>query len=139
MAVTSCCTGAADSATLCSRTTSSARSGSPFTQCSSARGRRPAASRPSPRDVLEYPSVDAGHNWLIFSLPPAELAVHPAESDGGHELFLMCDDVEAFVEQMAQRGVAGADLGGQRGWGSFTRLTLPSGGTLGVSCPDGSL
>jgi len=47
----------------------------------------------------------------------------------------MCDDVEAFVEQMAQRGVAGADLGGQRGWGSFTRLTLPSGGTLGVYQP----
>ncbi len=47
------------------------------------------------RDVLEYPSVDAGHNWLIFALPPAELAVHQTESDGGHELFLMCDDVEA--------------------------------------------
>jgi len=86
------------------------------------------------RDVLEYPSVDAGHNWLIFALPPAELAVHQTESDGGHELFLMCDDVEAFVEQMAQRGVACADLSTER-WGSLTRLTLPSGGTLGVYQP----
>ncbi len=86
------------------------------------------------RDVLEYPCIDAGHNWLIFALPPAELAVHPAESNGGHELFLMCDDVEAFVEQMSQRGVECAELSSER-WGSLTRLTLPSGATLGVYQP----
>jgi catechol 2,3-dioxygenase-like lactoylglutathione lyase family enzyme len=86
------------------------------------------------RDVLEYPCVDAGHNWLIFALPPAELAVHPAESDGGHELFLMCDDIEAFVKQMSRRNVVCAELSTER-WGSLTRLTLPSGGTIGVYQP----
>jgi hypothetical protein len=57
------------------------------------------------RDVLDYPFVDAGYDWLIFALPPAELAIHPADSNGGHELFLMCDDVEAFIAQMSGRGV----------------------------------
>jgi catechol 2,3-dioxygenase-like lactoylglutathione lyase family enzyme len=86
------------------------------------------------RNVLEYPCIDAGHDWLIFALPPAELAFHPAESNGGHELFLMCDDDEAFVKQMSQRGVECAELSTER-WGSFTRLMLPSGGTLGVYQP----
>jgi catechol 2,3-dioxygenase-like lactoylglutathione lyase family enzyme len=86
------------------------------------------------RDVLEYPCVDAGHNWLIFALPPAELAVHPAESNAGHELFLMCDDVAAFVEQTSRRGVECAELSTER-WGLLTRLTLPGGGTLGVYQP----
>jgi catechol 2,3-dioxygenase-like lactoylglutathione lyase family enzyme len=86
------------------------------------------------RDVLEYPCVDAGHNWLIFALPPAELAVHPTESSEGHELFLMCDDIEAFIEQMSQRGVECAERSTER-WGSLTRLTLPSGATLGIYQP----
>jgi catechol 2,3-dioxygenase-like lactoylglutathione lyase family enzyme len=86
------------------------------------------------RDVLEYPYVDAGHDWLIFALPPAELAVHPSESNGAHEVFLMCDDIEAFVEQMSGRGVECAQLSTER-WGSLTRLTLPGGGTLGVYQP----
>jgi hypothetical protein len=86
------------------------------------------------RDVLRYPSVDAGHDWLIFALPPAELAVHPAESNGGHELFLMCEDIDAFVEQMSQREVECAGLTTER-WGVLTRLTLPGGGTLGVYQP----
>jgi catechol 2,3-dioxygenase-like lactoylglutathione lyase family enzyme len=86
------------------------------------------------RDVLKYPFVDAGHDWLIFALPPAELAVHPAGSAGGHELFLMCDDVEAFVREMAERGVVCADPSTER-WGLITRITLPGGGTLGVYQP----
>ena len=57
------------------------------------------------RDVLAYPSVDAGHGWLIFALPPAELAIHPAEANGAHELFLMCEDVQAFIAQMAERDI----------------------------------
>jgi catechol 2,3-dioxygenase-like lactoylglutathione lyase family enzyme len=85
------------------------------------------------RDVLEYPFLDAGHDWLIFALPPAELAVHPADSPG-HELFLMCEDVEAFVVQMTERGVECADLSTER-WGTITRVTLPGGGTLGVYQP----
>jgi catechol 2,3-dioxygenase-like lactoylglutathione lyase family enzyme len=86
------------------------------------------------RDVLSYPFVDAGHNWLIFALPPAELAVHPAASASSHELFLMCDDVENFIGQMAERGVECAEVSTER-WGSITRLTLPGGGTLGVYQP----
>ena len=86
------------------------------------------------RDVLEYPFVDAGHDWLIFALPPAELAVHPAESNGPHELFLMCDDVEAFVARMAARGVVCSARRVER-WGSVTELTLPGGGALGVYQP----
>jgi hypothetical protein len=86
------------------------------------------------RDVLEYPHVDAGHGWLVFELPPAELAVHPAEPGGAHELFLMCDDVEAFVEQMSEHAVACSDLHRER-WGLITYLRLPGGGTLGVYEP----
>lgn len=86
------------------------------------------------RDVLEFPSVDAGHNWLIFALPAAELAVHPAQSNEGHEFFLMCDDIEAFVAQMSDRQVECSDVTAER-WGLLTRLTLPGGGTLGVYQP----
>src|SRR5947208_10638963 len=83
------------------------------------------------RDVLGFPYVDAGHDWLIFALPPAELAVHPAEMSGACELYLMCDDVEAVVAQLADKGVACSPLETQR-WGRITHLTLPGGGTVGV-------
>ena len=86
------------------------------------------------RDVLEYPFVDAGHGWLIFELPPTELAVHPADTDGAHELFLMCDKVESFVAKMTDRGVACSELQRER-WGIITYLTLPGGGRLGVYEP----
>ena len=59
-----------------------------------------AADRAFSRDVLAYPSVDAVQGWLIFALPPAELAIHPAEANGAHELFLMCDDLQGFIAQM---------------------------------------
>ena len=68
------------------------------------------------RDVLDYPFVDAGHGWLIFALPSAELAIHPSGANGMHELFLMCDDVEAFIEQMSEGGVVCSDLQTER-WG----------------------
>ncbi len=86
------------------------------------------------RDVLAYPSVDAGGGWLIFALPPAEVAVHPAESNGTHELYFMCDDVNAFVAEMAAKELACSEIDEQR-WGSITRLTLPGGGTIGVYQP----
>jgi catechol 2,3-dioxygenase-like lactoylglutathione lyase family enzyme len=86
------------------------------------------------RDVLGCPFVDAGHDWLIFALPPAELAIHPADANDVHELFLMCDDVEAFIAQMAQRGVVCSDLQSER-WGLITHLTLPGGGALGFYEP----
>jgi hypothetical protein len=86
------------------------------------------------RDVLKYPSVDAGHGWLIFALPPAELAVHPSEENGTHELYLMCDDVAGVVSEMRQLGVACSAIDEQR-WGSITRITLPGGGRVGVYQP----
>jgi hypothetical protein len=86
------------------------------------------------RDVLRYTSVDAGHGWLIFALPPAEVAVHPSDANDAHELFLMCDDVHAFVDDMKTHQVPCSPVEEQR-WGSITRLTLPGGGTLGVYQP----
>jgi len=86
------------------------------------------------RDVLKLGSVDAGGGWLIFGLPPAELAIHPAEENEAHELYLMCDDVDAFVADMAAHGVACDPVQDQR-WGRLTGLTLPGGGKLGVYQP----
>ena len=86
------------------------------------------------RDVLRFDSVDAGHGWLIFALPPAEVAVHPADENGTHELFLMCDDVRAFVTDLTAKGVSCSPIDEQR-WGSITRLALPGGGKLAVYQP----
>ena len=86
------------------------------------------------RDVLGLPFIDSGGGWLIFGLPPAEVAVHPAAQDGVHELYLMCDDIEAFVAQMSSRGVA-CDLVDELSWGRLTHLVLPGGGKLGVYEP----
>jgi hypothetical protein len=66
------------------------------------------------RDVIIYPHVDAGHAWLIFALPPTELAMHPADANGPHEPLLICDDVKAFVGQMPERGVVCSGLRGER-------------------------
>jgi hypothetical protein len=84
--------------------------------------------------VLKYPSVDAGDGWLIFALPPAEVAVHPSKENGLHELFLMCDDVRGLIAEMERKNVPCSPVDEQR-WGSITHLTLPGGGTLGVYQP----
>jgi catechol 2,3-dioxygenase-like lactoylglutathione lyase family enzyme len=86
------------------------------------------------RNALGYESVDAGHGWLIFALPPAELAVHPSEENDTHELYFVCDDVRAFVADMTDRGVACTAVEELR-WGSLTRITLPGGGKIGVYQP----
>jgi hypothetical protein len=86
------------------------------------------------RDVLDFPFVDAGHDWPIFALPPTELAVHPADVGGAHELYLMCDDVAAFIAEMAERDVICSDTRTER-WGLITHVTLPGGGALGVYQP----
>jgi hypothetical protein len=86
------------------------------------------------RDVLKYDSVDAGHGWLIFALPPAEVAVHPSEENDVHELFLMCDDVQALIAEMRKKKVECSSVDEQR-WGSITRLMLPGGGKLGIYQP----
>jgi catechol 2,3-dioxygenase-like lactoylglutathione lyase family enzyme len=85
-------------------------------------------------DVLEYPHVDAGGGWLIFKLPPGEVAVHPAEGGPSHELYLMCDDVNATVEQLAAKGVSCGPVSDQ-GWGLLTSIRLPGGGELGLYEP----
>ncbi|MEZ5980670.1 MAG: hypothetical protein R3F34_21015 [Planctomycetota bacterium] len=86
------------------------------------------------RDVLGLPHVDVGHGWLIFALPPAEVACHPSESNGRHELYFMCDDVRAFVARMRDLGVACTEPDDQ-GWGVLSTLTLPGGGEVGVYEP----
>jgi hypothetical protein len=86
------------------------------------------------RDVLGLPSVDVGEGWLIFGLPPAEVAVHPASKNDVHELYLMCDDVDAFVLSMEKRHVKCTPVQ-NLGWGLLTKLTLPGGGVLGVYQP----
>jgi len=86
------------------------------------------------RDVLGLTHVDVGGGWLIFGLPPAEVAVHPSDTNDKHELYLMCDDIEAFVANMKGRGVACAPVTNQ-GWGLLTEVTLPGGGSIGVYQP----
>ena len=86
------------------------------------------------RDVLKLTNVDVGHGWLIFGLPPAEVAVHPGEENDVHEFYLMVDDVEGFIRDMKKRGVACGEIRNQ-GWGMLTQLTLPGGGKLGVYQP----
>ena len=86
------------------------------------------------RDVLEYPHVDAGGGWLIFKLPPAEVAVHPTEGSGSHELYLMCDDVNAAIAQLQTKGVRCGPVTDE-GWGLLTTIRLPGGGDLGLYEP----
>ena len=86
------------------------------------------------RDVLGCPFVDAGHGWLIFALPPAELAVHPSQAGDAHELYFTCPDIQALVAELAAKGVACSSVHEER-WGSVTKLTLPGGGQLGVYQP----
>ena len=86
------------------------------------------------RDVLGFPSVDAGHGWLIFALPPAEVAVHPAEENDRHELFFMCDDLNAEILALWDKGVRCSEVQEEK-WGSITRIRLPGGGEVGLYQP----
>ena len=94
----------------------------------------PGADRDFLRDVLALPNVDAGDGWLIFGLPPAELAVHPSDRNDVHEFYFMCKDVRAFVAAMEKRQVKCGPVQDQ-GWGLLTQLTLPGGGKIGVYEP----
>jgi catechol 2,3-dioxygenase-like lactoylglutathione lyase family enzyme len=87
------------------------------------------------RDVLGFPSVDAGGGWLIFALPPAELAAHPADGDEHEELYLMCDDIEATAEELRAKGVELSRPIRDEGWGLVTAIRLPGGGELGLYEP----
>ena len=86
------------------------------------------------KNVLKLTNVDVGDGWLIFGLPPSELAVHPATEDDSHELYLMCDDIRSFVEEMSKHSITCSELQDQ-GWGILTQLKLPGGGSLGVYQP----
>ena len=86
------------------------------------------------RDVIGLPSVDVGHGWLIFGLPPAEVAVHPGDESGVSELYFIVDDIDAFVATLAARGVRCTPVADQA-WGRLTQVTLPGGGELGVYQP----
>ena len=95
--------------------------------------KKPEADRKLFRD-LGWDSVDAGGGWPIFALPPAEVAVHPSDENDVHELYLMCDDVKAFVAAMKKKKIACGPISDQR-WGLLTHVTLPGGGKLGVYQP----
>jgi hypothetical protein len=86
------------------------------------------------RDVLGGASVDAGDGWLIFALPPAELAVHPTEGTAHHELYLMCDDIEGTMRDLERKGVSCGAVTDQ-GWGLVTSIRLPGGDELGLYEP----
>ncbi len=94
-------------------------------------------------NVLQLNSVDAGHGWLIFKLPPAELAVHPVDEDSDEanahsmldaHVYLMCDDLERTMKDLAAKGVQCGEIGRER-WGTRTTIRLPSGGSLGLYQP----
>ncbi len=87
-------------------------------------------------DVLGLPSADAGGGWLIFALPPAELAVHPAgDGDGHHELYLMCDDIHATLAELRDKGVTVAREVADQGWGLLAAVRLPDGSEFPIYQP----
>ncbi|MGW2992342.1 VOC family protein [Streptomyces sp. NPDC001193] len=82
------------------------------------------------RDVLGFPGVDAGGGWLVFTLPPAEVAVHPADGPPRHELYLMCDDLDAQLREFRAKGVEITRPVSEQRWGRLTAVRLPSGAEL---------
>ena len=86
------------------------------------------------RDVLGFPSVDAGRGWLIFALPPAEAAFHPSDQNGHHELYFLCDDVKAEIAALAKKNVKCTEVHEER-WGSVSKVGLPGGGEVGLYQP----
>ena len=86
------------------------------------------------KDVLGWPSVDAGRGWLIFEAPPAEMAVHPADDEEFHELYLMCDDIDTTIADLTAKGVRTKAITDQP-WGRLTHIVLPSGDELGLYQP----
>jgi predicted enzyme related to lactoylglutathione lyase len=86
-------------------------------------------------DVLGLSSVDAGGGWLIFALPPAELAVHPADGDARHELYLMCDSIDATLAELRDKGVEVAQGVTDQGWGLLATIRLPDGSEFPIYEP----
>ena len=94
----------------------------------------PEADRAFFRDVLKFSSVDAGHGWLIFAMPPLEAAFHDSEKNDRHELYLMCDDLAATLKELESKNVKVSDVSEQR-WGKLATFALPGGGKIGVYQP----
>ena len=88
------------------------------------------------RDVLEFPSVDAGDGWPVFALPPAELAAHPTDDAGHHELYLMCDDIEAAIGELERKGVEISRPISEERWGRLTAIRMPDGNDLRLYQPN---
>ena len=86
------------------------------------------------RDVLKFTSVDAGHEWLIFALPPAEIAFHPHSTNDLHEIYLMSDDLDATLAALRGKDIQCSEIH-EETWGRSTRITLPGGGKLGLYQP----
>jgi catechol 2,3-dioxygenase-like lactoylglutathione lyase family enzyme len=91
-----------------------------------------AADRAFLRDLLDLPTADAGGGWLILQLPPAEVAVHPAEVSGATELYLVCDDIEETVAELTAKGVAFDGPVTDQRWGRLASIVLPGGGRVGI-------
>jgi hypothetical protein len=94
----------------------------------------PDADRAFLRDVLKLTNVDVGGGWLIFGLPPAEVAVHPSDENDVHEFYLMCDDVQALTTEMQKHDIVCSPVQ-EQDWGLLTQITLPGGGKLGIYQP----
>ena len=94
----------------------------------------PDADRAFFRDILKLTHIDVGEGWLIFGLPPAELAVHPSNQNQLHEFYFMVKDILTFVESMKVHHII-CDTIQNQGWGLLTRITLPGGGQIGVYQP----
>jgi len=97
--------------------------------------RDPEADRTFFADVLRQPHVDAGGGWLIFKLPPAEMAMHPADGAPSHELYFMCDDIDATMKELRARGVEFTEQISEERWGRPTRFRLPGGSEVGMYEP----
>src|SRR5262245_50763823 len=94
----------------------------------------PESDRAFLRDILKLTNVDLGGGWLIFGLPPAEVAVHPSDKNDVHEFYLICDDVKAFIAEMKESSIVCSAVQDEA-WGLLTQLTLPGGGKVGVYEP----
>ena len=94
----------------------------------------PDADRAFLRDILKLPNIDAGGGYVIFGLPPSEIAIHQHDKNDVHELYLMCADVEAVIGELRSRNVSYGPVSDE-GWGLLTRVTLAGGGRLGIYQP----
>lgn len=96
--------------------------------------KNPEADRAFFRDVLKFPSLDAGHGWLIFAMPPLEAAFHDSDNNDKHELYLMCDNITATLRDLSAENVKVSEVSEQR-WGKLASFVLPGGGKVGIYEP----